>query len=121
MKKSSKEYLDIMECLLKAQLEVVQELKRGTSSGIGLSSTYPVARAPRANKRKSQVDIAYDVLKHCGEPQHASEILRLAGERLGISLNRDSLVSALLKKVAQGDRFTKDGKNTFGLVEWGEK
>jgi hypothetical protein len=32
-----------------------------------------------------------------------------------VTIDRESLVSSLSKKVARGDRFLHTGKNTFGL------
>ena len=36
---------------------------------------------------------------------------------LYISVSRDTLVSAIIKKVAQRKQFIKTGKNTFGLLD----
>ncbi len=66
-------------------------------------------------ERKSQINIAYEVLKNAGRPLHVNDIIDLVRERQGISLDRDSLVSAITKKVKRGEIFVRTGRNTFGL------
>jgi DNA-directed RNA polymerase delta subunit len=59
--------------------------------------------------------MAYDVLKRAGAPLHVSELLARIKASFGVSVNRESIVSSLTKKVSGGDRFVRTGKNTFGL------
>jgi hypothetical protein len=47
---------------------------------------------------------------------HISEILNLAAKRHGIQLDRESIVSALAKRVARKDRFVRTAPNTFSLL-----
>ena len=72
---------------------------------------------PRARRGKSQVDMAYDVLIRAGAPLHVSEILERMRASFGVAVDRESLVSSLTKKVMRGDRFTREGKNTFSARE----
>ncbi|MDD2230135.1 MAG: HTH domain-containing protein [Candidatus Cloacimonetes bacterium] len=72
------------------------------------------------NQPVSQVTYVYDILKEVKHPLHVSEIISVAQERFGIDLLRESIVSALLKKVYRFDRFIKTGPNTFGLIEYRE-
>jgi len=66
-------------------------------------------------KSKSQISIVYDILSAAGKPLHVSQIMADAHERFGITLERESVVSALSKKVIKEDRFVRTGKNTFAL------
>jgi DNA-directed RNA polymerase delta subunit len=66
-------------------------------------------------KSKSQIDIVYDILLAAGEPLHISQIIVNVERKFGIKLERESLVSALSKKVLKEDRFVRTGKNTFAL------
>jgi HB1, ASXL, restriction endonuclease HTH domain len=97
--------LSIFEASLDAQLRAVRRLRQGG------------APAPRAARQKglSQVDMAYDVLKKARSPLHVSELLDRIHAAFGVSVDRESLVSSLTKKVARQDRFLRTEKNTFGL------
>ncbi len=57
--------------------------------------------------------MAYDVLKKARSPLHVSEILARIQAAFGVTVDRESLVSSLTKKVARGDRFLRTEKNTF--------
>gem|GEM_PF-3173467 len=65
----------------------------------------------------SQPDLASAVLKHARRPLHVNEFIARVKAAHGITLARESLVSALTKKVLQHDRFIRTGRNTFGLME----
>jgi hypothetical protein len=45
---------------------------------------------------------------------HVSEIIRLVNEQYGITMDRESVVSALTKKVKKGVTFIRTGTNIFG-------
>ena len=98
--------LDTIETSLDAQLRAVRRLRKPPP---------PTAGATRRT-RLSQVDMAYDILKKARSPLHVSEILSRLQSQFGVSVDRESLVSSLTKKVARKDRFTRTGKNTFGLL-----
>ncbi|MDP2172353.1 MAG: hypothetical protein Q8M98_09990 [Candidatus Cloacimonadaceae bacterium] len=100
--------LEVEEIKLKAQLRAVRETLKGDTS----------FRKEDGEERKSQVEYVYMVLKDIKKPLHVSEIVSKAKEMFGIELYRESIVSALLKKVHRFDRFSKTGKNTFGLIEY---
>lgn len=97
--------LGTVEASLDAQLRAVRRLRHGE----------PATRPPRPRKGLSQVDMAQDVLKKARGPLHVSEILARIETHFHVSVDRESLVSSLTKKVARGDRFTRPDKNTFGL------
>jgi len=96
--------LTIFEASLEAQLRAVRRLRQGD-----------VPPAPHPRKGRSQVDMAYDILKEARAPLHVSQLLARIHDSFGISVDRESLVSSLTKKVARGDRFLRPAKNTFAL------
>ena len=63
----------------------------------------------------SQIDMAYDILSS-GQSLHIKEILAAISARFQTEVDRESLVSALSKRVARGDRFQRVGRNTFSLL-----
>jgi hypothetical protein len=97
--------LSTFEASLDAQLRAVRRLRHRDTD------TAPPAR----KKGLSQVDMAYDVLKKTRSPLHVSQILARIQAVFGVTVDRDSLVSSLTKKVARGDRFVRTTKNTFSL------
>jgi hypothetical protein len=64
----------------------------------------------------SQVDMAFDILKKPASPLHVSVIIERIHASFGVAVDRESLVSALSKKVERGDRFIRTEKNTFALL-----
>jgi DNA-directed RNA polymerase delta subunit len=95
--------LDTMIVSTEAQLKALKKLRGGGEE-----------EEPRI-KSKSQTDIAYDILTKAGKPLHISQIIAEADKMFGAKLERESLVSALSKKVMKEDRFVRTGKNTFAL------
>ncbi len=98
-------FLSTFESSLDAQLRAVRRLRKGET----------VPFRPARQKRLSQVDMAYDVLKKARSPLHVSDLLARIQTAFGVAVDRDSLVSSLTKKVARGDRFVRTAKNTFRL------
>lgn len=68
-----------------------------------------------ADKGMSQVGMAEDILRRAGEPLHANDIIEQIKKIHGVEVDRESLVSALSKKVQRGDRFVRSGPNQFAL------
>ena len=97
--------LSIFEASLDAQLRAVRRLRRGSGE--------PAPARRRAGL--SQVDMAYDILKKARSPLHVSQLLSRIQTTFHRSVDRESLVSSLSKKVARGDRFWRTAKNTFAL------
>jgi len=97
--------LGVFEASLEAQLRAVRRLRQGQ----------PDSAAPRRRKGLSQVDMAFDILKKARAPLHVSELLDRIQTQFGVTIDRESLVSSLTKKVARGDRFVRPEKNTFAL------
>jgi len=97
--------LSVFEASLEAQLRAVRRLRQGD----------PVAARALHKTGRSQVDMAYDVLKKARSPLHVSALLDRIHTAFGVTVDRESLVSSLTKKVARGDRFLRPEKNTFSL------
>jgi hypothetical protein len=64
----------------------------------------------------SQVDMAFDILRKARTPLHVAELIERIRTNFGVTVDRESLVSALSKKVERGDRFVRTAKNTFALL-----
>jgi hypothetical protein len=96
--------LSAIEASLDAQLRAVRRLRKGEEG-----------EKPSKRARRSQVDMAYDVLKRARSPLHVDELLQRIQSVFGVAVDRESLVSSLSKKIARGDRFLRTNPNTFGL------
>jgi hypothetical protein len=101
--------LETIEASLDAQLRAVRRLKSGQET----------KKPGRPKKSWSQLDMAYDVIHKAQTPLHVSEIVDRIERIHGQRVDRDSLVSALSKKVRRGVRFVRTDKNVFGLIEFG--
>lgn len=97
--------LGTFEASLEAQLRAVRRLRHGE----------PASTEPRQRKGMSQVDMAFDILKKARAPLHISDLLDRIQAQFGVTVDRESLVSSLTKKVARGDRFLRPDRNTFSL------
>ena len=97
--------LSIFEASLDAQLRAVRRLRRGS----------PAPAPPPRRASLSQVDMAFDILKKARTPLHVSVLLDRIHATFHVTVDRESLVSSLTKKVARSDRFLRTGKNTFAL------
>lgn len=97
--------LGVFEASLEAQLRAVRRLRQGE----------PDAAPLRPRKGLSQVDMAFDILKKARTPLHISDLLDRIQTQFGVTIDRESLVSSLTKKVTRGDRFVRPDKNTFAL------
>ena len=99
--------LETIESSLEAQLRAVRRLRSP-------------AEDPSPEKRTSQIDMVYDVLERAGVELHINDILTRVEHVHGVRLERESIVSALTKKVHRHDRFVRTGRNTFSIRKEGE-
>ena len=97
--------LSAFEASMEAQLRAIRRLRQGQTE----------EAQPRPRKGRSQVDMAYDILKRARAPLHVSEMIDRIQTQFGVAVDRESLVSSLSKKVARQDRFLRPEKNTFSL------
>lgn len=106
-------FLSLAELLLEAQLKAVRRVRRPSSSTAEGTAETPGRRgAPRSGT--SQLDTVYDILKAARGPLHISEIIARAAAA-GSVLDRESVVSALTKRIQRADRFRRTAPNTFAL------
>jgi len=101
--------IEVLEAVSKAQLNTLRRLRRSPRR-----EALPAgAKPPRS---MSQIDMAYDILRRAAGPLHISEIVALVAKRHGVTLDRESIVSALAKRVARKDRFVRTGPNVFSAL-----
>ena len=96
-------FLSFYENLFSAQLRAVRQLKS------------PKAKKTRQAEEKgmSNMDMAIDILRRAQKPLHISEIIAQVKSKYGVTLDRESLVSALVKKVHRHQDLSRTAPNTF--------
>ena len=97
--------IDVLENSTLAQLRALRALRRADQR----------PAAPPGTKRKSNMDIVYDILLAAKGPLHIHDIIQRATKDCHRQLRRESLVSALTKKVLDQNTFTRTAPNTFDL------
>lgn len=102
--------LDTLEAALEAQLREVRAMR------LSLKEKLPAKMAMRFRRSRSQTEMALEVVQRAGKPLHLTEIIQAIEERFAISVDRESLGSALTKRAVRADRFVRAGKNTFGVL-----
>lgn len=101
----TKEWVKLQESLLAEQLKVVSRfLKKGEG----------VKGVPK-DKSMSKINIVFNILNASLTPLHVTEIIKKAKSDYQIDIDRESIVSAISKKVRKGDTFIRTARNTFGL------
>ena len=95
--------LNLYEYLLSAQLRVVRQLK------------VPKPGKPKRETKQgmSNINMALDILHQAHQPLHVSQILDQVKAKYKITLDRESLVSALVKKVHRHHGVGRTAPNTF--------
>jgi hypothetical protein len=102
------EILTFYEALIRAQLNVIKQFRQR----LELEEIKTVKE-----KRMSQMDMVYDILVHAHSPLHVDEIIALAQVQFDLKLDKESVVSALAKRIKRHDRFIKTGPNTYALID----
>ena len=102
--------MDQFESYLQYQKEI-------TESKLKIINRFQKGLQPKPKKRTLNIEIAKNMLHIAGRPMHVSEIIKLAERDFKVTLNRDSIVSAMLKKVNAGQTFIRTAPNTFALKE----
>ena len=104
---NAKEWAKLQESLLKSQLKTIREfLRQGEEPQF----------KPR-KKGRSQMSVIYDILLTSQKPLHVTEIITRAKEEFNLELDRESIVSAIIKKVKSGRMFKRVAPNTFALLD----
>jgi hypothetical protein len=102
----SEELLSLFESLLRAQLNTIRQLRKAVG----------IEKEPVKEKRMSQIDVVYDILASAQRPMHIDDVIAQAQRRFKIQLEKESIVSALTKRIKRQDRFVKTAPNTFALL-----
>ena len=111
---SRDDLIDVLEAISKAQLQTLRRLRRSPGAP-------PATAGAAPPKRMSHIEIVYNILQDARHPLHITEILARAAQRHGLTLDRESVVSALAKRVARHDRFLRTAPNTFALLPPAER
>ena len=106
--------MDAFEEYLKFQREVAE-------SKIKIVERFQKEAKTVPTKRTSKISVAGNVLFDAGKPLHVTEIVQLAKRDYHVDLERDSIVSAILKKVKAGQTFIRTAPNTFALQNYTER
>jgi len=99
--------IEVLEISALAQLRALRSLRRAGQR----------PAAPPGSKPKSNMDIVYDILSAAKGPLHVTDIIHRAKKDYHRPLRRESLVSALTKKVLDQNTFTRTAPNTFDLLK----
>ena len=100
--------------LFEAYLQYQKEI---TESKLKIINRFQKGVQPKPKKRTSNIETVENILRIAGRPLHVSEIIPLAQRDFQVALDRDSIVSAILKKVNAGKSFIRTAPNTFALKE----
>jgi hypothetical protein len=103
-------FLSFYESLFLAQLRTVRQLK----------SPKPRKAKRVEGKNMSNMDMAIDILRRGQRPLHISEIIAQVKTKHGVTLDRESLVSALVKKVHRRQGLSRTAPNTFEIETEGK-
>ncbi len=98
-------FLSFNESLFLAQLRTVRQLK----------SPKPKKAKRIEGKSMSNMDMAIDILRRAQRPLHISEIIAQVKTKYGVPLDRESLVSALVKKIHRHQGLSRTAPNTFRI------
>ncbi len=97
----------LQESLLKSQLKIVREFLRHGEE----------PRFKRHKKGLSQISIIYDILLKSPNPLHITEIIERAKQDFSVDLDRESIASALSKKIRSRRMFKKVAPTTFVILD----
>jgi len=99
-------FLSFYESLLSSQLRTVRQLQ----------APRKIKTKPRSKNGMSNMDMALDILRQAKRPLHVSDLLAQVKAKHGVALDRESLVSALVKKVHRHQGVTRTAPNTFEVT-----
>jgi len=99
------EFIEIAERMLAAQLRALRAGRRRKSD------------AALREKKRSNISVVEDILRSAGGPLHINEIIARARRVHRVQLKRESIVSALTKKVLDQQTFRRVGPNVFDLLD----
>ena len=98
-------FLSFYESLFLAQLRTVRQLQ----------SPKPKKTKRKEEKGMANIGMAMDILQKAQRPLHISEIIAQVETKYGVTLDRESLVSALVKKIHRRQGLSRSAPNTFEI------
>ena len=98
-------YLDFVEEMARSTLEVVKKFRQST--------TDTKTREPRTYK----FEYVETILRNARKLLHIDDIIDIAGKEYSVTINKDSLSSAISKKIRSGSNITRTAPNTFEYRE----
>ncbi len=98
-----KDFLNVQEKLLEAQMNVIRELKQHDT--------------PSKRRKITQIDMVIDILNDAGRFLHIQEIITRVKQKHGIELDREIIVSSMAKKITKGHLFKRVAPNTYDLLQ----
>ena len=102
--------LNLYESILSSQLQTVRQLKNRKARKV----------KPKRVEGMSNMDMALNILQQARKPLHISEILAQVKAKHRVSLDRESVVSALVKKVHRRQGLSRTAPNTFQIETQGK-
>ena len=96
-------FIEFQKELLQSQLKTIRRYQQQSP------------RFKKQPKRTSKLDVVEDILLSADQPLHIAKIIEIAKNDYNVTLNRDSIVSAIVKKIHAGERFVRVAPNTFAL------
>ncbi len=96
-------HLEFQKDLAEAELKIIKRYLKGVK--------------PKTARRTTKISTVENVLRIAGRPLHISEIIEIAQRDFQTNLERDSVVSILIKKIKAGQKFQRTAPNTFTLIE----
>ncbi len=96
-------YLDLIEELAKSTLDVINRVRDGMPS--------------KRSKRAYKFQYVESILRKAERPLHINEIIEIAKREYKVNIERDSLSSAISKKVRAGSGIVRTAPNTFTFKE----
>lgn len=103
------ELLEVLEVISKAQLRAIRRLRLSPQAK-------RKAGGAEGARRISSMEMVSDILKRESRPVHITDIIAAVKKRFAVELDRESVVSAISKRVARQDRFMRTAPNTFALI-----
>lgn len=98
-------YLDLIEELAKSTLDVISRIRDGMPPKYSRS------------KRAYKFEYVKYILRKAEKPLHINEIIEIAKRDFKVNIDRDSLSSAISKKVRAGSGIVRTAPNTFAVKE----
>jgi len=100
---SFEKFIEFQKELLQSQLKTIRRYQQQNP------------QCKKHQKRTSKLNVVEDILLSADQPLHIAKIIEIAKNDYNVALQRDSIVSAIVKKIREGERFVRVAPNTFAL------